>query len=216
MQNTVVDVVDSLLSVIDVLLAFVSKHARGLLDPSALLTKDQIEELTNLDTQLYAQCQLSGLSLPVVAEPEGLNFRYFGNSRLPYFWGTIHLPIKDEAGKVTQDMVGSGMMIMPTPEWIHALRSLRVTAEALKAKTQENGKATSSSISNTEKPKRGRPHGSKTETYDLKLYLDWKAANRETGVTKKEFLHARGLPERELAAIERGRQQAKKKTAWKK
>lgn len=57
----------------------------------------------------------------------------------------------------------------------------------------------------------GRPLGSPTGANDLQLYLDWKAAQRETGVTKAEFLRARNLPQLDLAAIERGRAQEKRR-----
>jgi hypothetical protein len=111
-------------------------------------------------------------------------------------------------------------MIMPTPGWKHALRSLRATA-ALKAKAQESGKdrgTRQNTISdkneddhgvsrNREKRKRGRPAGSMTKEEDLKLYLDWKAAGRTNRITKTEFLNERGLPKSDLAAIERGRKQ---------
>src|SRR5262249_24524199 len=63
----------------------------------------------------------------------------------------------------------------------------------------------------SEKRKKGRPAGSKTKAQDLKLYLDWKPANHETGMTKQEFLRARGLPMSDLAAIERGRKQPRER-----
>ena len=52
---------------------------------------------------------------------------------------------------------------------------------------------------------RGRQKGSKTEDRDRKLFLDWKAANHATRITKSDFLRERGLPDTDLAAIERGR-----------
>src|SRR5262249_34409676 len=130
---------NSVVSAIEGLLAFVDTHAGGPLDPSSLLTRDQIAELTILDRDFYAHCQLSGLSLSVIPEAQENGFCRFGNSRLPCLFGTIHLPFENEAGKVTQERVGTGMIIMPTPEWRHAMESLRATA-ALKAKAEEIGK----------------------------------------------------------------------------
>jgi hypothetical protein len=213
-----------LVAAIDSLLAFADKHAGAGLDPSALLTRDQIVKLTTLDTEFYAHCQLSGLTLSIIPEPEDNGLSGFGKSKLPYISSIIHLPVKDEAGNVTHEMVASGMMIMPTPGWKHALMSLRATA-ALKAKAEESGKDRGASQSTTsdkdeddhgtarksEKRKRGRPAGSKTKEEDLKLYLDWKAANQTNRVTKAEFVRARGLlPKSALAAIERGRKQDKR------
>jgi hypothetical protein len=110
------------------------------------------------------------------------------------------------------------------------MKSLRATAEALSEKANKTKSLTTSTALNADatdkqkdvqgagkkcvNPKRGRPP-SKTRAEDGKLYLDWKAANRETGITKKEFLRGRGLPESDLAAIERGRKQAEKRTAGK-
>jgi hypothetical protein len=216
-----------LIAVIDSLFAFVSKHAGDPLNPSTFLTQDQIRELTTLDAEFYAYCQLHGLSLPVIQEPNDDNFRCFGNSRLPYIFCTLHLPIN-----ANQEMVGGGMVLMPTAEWKHALTSLRATAQVLETRTRESGKMGSPSAPaafedpgasagtildkhedgpaagrKSVKRKRGRPAGGKTKEKDSKLYSDWKAARRETGLTKAEFLRERGLPESDLAAIERGRKQ---------
>jgi hypothetical protein len=236
MFNGLVDAIDSLL-------AFASKHHGVPLDPSTFLTPEQMQELTALDIEFHAHCQLSGLSLSIIPEPGESGLRRFGHSKLPYWSGKVHLPIKDGAGKVTHDLVGGGTVIVPTPEWGHALMSLRATA-ALKAKIQDNGKTAGPSTpsaasgdqgasldttskkkngddhrasSSSGKRKRGRPAGSKTKTDDCKLYGDWKAAHRETRMTKQEFLRERGLPASELAAIERGRKQlAREKAAGKK
>jgi hypothetical protein len=62
---------------------------------------------------------------------------------------------------------------------------------------------------------RGRPRGSDSAAYDRKLFEDWTEAKATTGMTKPEFLRARGLPEKELAAIERGRAQAKRRPGQK-
>jgi hypothetical protein len=59
--------------------------------------------------------------------------------------------------------------------------------------------------------RRGRPPGSATAAIDHKLYHDWKAAHRATGIMKAEFLRERGLPESDLAAIERGRAQERRR-----
>jgi hypothetical protein len=59
---------------------------------------------------------------------------------------------------------------------------------------------------------RGRPRGSPTAARDLKLYHDWRSAHGATKITRKEFLRERGLPERDLAAIERGRAQEKRRS----
>src|SRR5262249_34021461 len=139
----------SLVASIDSLLVFASKHAAARLHPSALLSPGQIEELTNLDSRFYAHCHLSGLpfsGIPATAD-EGLC--RFGYSRLPYLLGTLHLPTREEAGQTTPETVGPGMMIIPTPEWHQALKSLRAMAEALEAKPRASGEC--------EKRKRGRP-----------------------------------------------------------
>jgi hypothetical protein len=212
--------VSPLVDAIDALLAFVGNHAFAGLDPSSFLTQDQLIELTTLDTEFYAHCQLSGLSLSIIPEPEVNGWSGFGNSKIPYVSTTLHLPVKDEAGNVTHEMRASGMMIMPTPEWNHALMSLRATA-ALKAKVQESGKDRGTSqntisgkdevnhggVTKSEKRKRGRPAGSRTKEEDLKLYLGWKAAHRTNLITKAEFIRAKKLPASALAAIDRGRKQ---------
>jgi hypothetical protein len=62
------------------------------------------------------------------------------------------------------------------------------------------------------KSKRGRkPKTDKAKARDVKLYRDWKAAHGTTGISKAEFLHERGLPETDLAAIERGRKHVARK-----
>jgi hypothetical protein len=226
---------DAFVEVIDSLLAFAATHGGGPLDPSAFLTADQIDELETLDTQFYAGCQLSGLSLPIIPDREELKLSSFGHLRLPYVLCTTHWPIKDEAGRPTREMVRSGMAIWPTREWKHAMKCLRATAGLLKAKGEHKGKAritptasataaggdeSQGTISNKQelcpgteqkrgKSARGRPAGSKTQAYDLNLYADWKAAQRETGMTKAEFLQERNLPTSALDAIERGRKRAK-------
>jgi hypothetical protein len=226
---------DGLVDAIDSLLAFASKHCGELSDLSTILTPDQQVELTTLDIEFHAHCQLSGLSLSIIPEPGESGLSRFGHSKLPYIPGTFHLPVKDGEGRVTHDLVGTGMMILPTAEWKHALMSLRATA-ALKARIQEKtaGPSTPSAASGDQdasldttsekkggddyrtgssggKRKRGRPAGSKTKTHDCKLFRDWNAAHRETRMTKKEFLRERGLPQSELAAIERGRKQSQAK-----
>ncbi len=60
------------------------------------------------------------------------------------------------------------------------------------------------------KRKRGRPQGGPGAERDYKLYLDWKAAERATGIRKRDFLRARGLSESDLKAIERGRARDKR------
>jgi hypothetical protein len=61
-----------------------------------------------------------------------------------------------------------------------------------------------------ERRKRGRPSGGPSAGRDYQLYKDWKAAHQARRITKAEFLRERGLPERDLAAIERGRAQEKR------
>jgi hypothetical protein len=141
---------NSLVAVVDRLLAFATKHAKGVLDPSALLTEDQIAELTTLDTEFYARCQLDGLPLSIISEPQDPGLRGFGNSKLPYALCTVHVPIKDEDGTITREMRGSGMMIILTPEWIHTMKSLRATAEALKAKAEDRGKMPSTNAESSQ------------------------------------------------------------------
>jgi hypothetical protein len=55
---------------------------------------------------------------------------------------------------------------------------------------------------------RGRPVGSPTADRDNQLFADYKAAHRETGITKADFLKERGRPQSDLAAIDRGRANA--------
>ena len=53
---------------------------------------------------------------------------------------------------------------------------------------------------------KGRPKGGGTPQTDLKLYQDWQAAKRTTGISKQEFVRERGLdPEEGFASLERGR-----------
>ncbi|MSQ94781.1 MAG: hypothetical protein EXR98_09530 [Gemmataceae bacterium] len=72
--------------------------------------------------------------------------------------------------------------------------------------TEKNGKG---------RRPRGRPRGSDSAAKDLKLYLDWKAANRATKITKAEFVRERGLPATAVDAIERGRAQDKRRSGQK-
>jgi hypothetical protein len=194
---------NSLVAIIDSLLDFASEHSGDLLHPSSLLTDDQLAELTKLDIDFYAHCQGSGLSFPVLPGLAIDGLRSFGNSRLPYLWGTIHLPVQEEADNRIRETVASGMLIVPTPAWYHAMQSVRAGAVALTGKP--------GATEESRKRKRGRPAGGKTQARDRPLYLDWKAANRRTGITKAEFLRERGLPASDLAAIERGRKQAEEK-----
>jgi len=76
-----------------------------------------------------------------------------------------------------------------------------------------NGKETGQSDGG--RRRRGRRPGSKTGATDLQLYRNWKDANRATGITKAEFIRERGLPEKDLDAIERGRGQVKRRSGHK-
>jgi hypothetical protein len=196
---------NSLVDVIGALVAFADKHGECTLHPSALLTESEYDALKDLDTQLFAFCQLLGLPLPVLPQSEADVTGFFGNSKLPYILCTIHHPIEKVVGQPAQELVGSGMLLFPTAEWFHAMKSLQTLAVLVEKKRHDSSKGRSA------KSKRGRPAGSKTQEQDCNLYSDWKAAHRETGMTKAEFLRERGLPERELASIERGRKHSKKK-----
>jgi hypothetical protein len=59
--------------------------------------------------------------------------------------------------------------------------------------------------------KRGRPPGGASAVEDLRLFDDWKAAQRATGITKAEFLRERGLSKDYLRAMERGRARARRR-----
>jgi hypothetical protein len=61
----------------------------------------------------------------------------------------------------------------------------------------------------------GRPPGGRTAVEDLKLFDDWKAAQRATGITKAEFLKERGLSKDYLRAMECGRARAKRRSGQK-
>jgi hypothetical protein len=221
---------NSLSTVIIASLAFAEKHKGHPLDPSTFLKEDKSDELAALDAQFYAFCQLLGLSLSELEDPGPGPCR---NLRLPFIVGTCHVPIEDGPDGTKREMVGSGMVIFPTFEWQHAMRSLLAAALVIEAKGQPCRERSSASslkdqsagvgtISDSHengqnagrksaKPRRGRPAGSKTQELDSKLYLDWQAAQRENGITKAQFLHERGLPDSYLAAIERGRKRAKTK-----
>jgi hypothetical protein len=67
--------------------------------------------------------------------------------------------------------------------------------------------------SNARRKARGRPVGSPTADHDNQLFADYMAARRDTRITKTEFLKERGLPESDLAAIERGRGNARRRQA---
>jgi hypothetical protein len=217
-------VLNSLTAVIDALLAFADKHAGHPLDPATFLTEDQIQELAALDALFYAFCLLLGLSLTGLKDSGPGPCR---NSRLPFIIGKCHLPVEDGPDGTKREMVATGMVIFPTFEWQHAMKSLRAAADVIEAMgqlqvTAPPSKARGAGLGNvfhqhgdsrdpgrkSAKPRKGRPAGSKTRAHDLKLYSNWKAARRETGVTKAEFLRERGLPESDFAAIERGRKQA--------
>jgi hypothetical protein len=226
---------NSLTAVIDGFLAFANQHQGGPFDLSAFLTADQIDELTTLDTLLYAYSHVQDVPLSVIPEREDDVLMLFRNSKLPYITCTTHIPFEPEAGEPRRELVCSGVVIVPTPEWIHAMKSLRATARLFEEKDQDNGKGRSRSPASrvlassvgamspqhegshrayrtNAKANRGRPAGSTTQAQDLKLYSDWKAAYGVTGMTKAEFLRERGLPATELAAIERGRKQSTKKS----
>jgi hypothetical protein len=100
------------------------------------------------------------------------------------------------------------------PSLINMVKRLRQAIGSLgTVEPPVNGKKTGQSGKSRRLP--GRPRGSKSAADDLKLYLDWKEANRARGITKREFLQERGLPMSQLAAIERGRAQAKRRAGQK-
>jgi hypothetical protein len=199
-----------LTAVIDSLLAFGHEHSKGGMDPSDILAEDQLAKLRDLDAELYAGSQLEGVSLSIIPEPQG-HLHGFGNSKMPYCLVTLHLPFKDEDGTIRREKRASGMAILLTHEWIHAMRSLRATAEALQARAGNSGKnASAPNKRSCKRRPRGRPAGSKTKEQDGKLYSSWKAAYSKNRITKREFLREKGLPESDLAAIERGRKQRQK------
>src|SRR4051794_40670161 len=72
---------------------------------------------------------------------------------------------------------------------------------------QSTGNVSAVTNSDGGKKKRGRPPGSPTNNTasDIRLYENFKAAKRETGVTKKDFLRGKGLDDSNLSAMERGR-----------
>jgi hypothetical protein len=55
------------------------------------------------------------------------------------------------------------------------------------------------------KPRRNRGNPRRANPEDTKLFLHWKAAHDQTGITKEAFIRGRGLPMGKLAALERGR-----------
>jgi hypothetical protein len=122
----------SLIAALDALLPFARKHAGTPLDPSTLLTEHQFNELRRLAATLYAQCHVNQVPLPGFPHPAEDFFQPFGNSKIPFITGTIHLPGEEPR---------SGLHIFPTPEWVHALDSLRATAEAMMAKEEAAGDA---------------------------------------------------------------------------
>ena len=94
---------NSLAAVIDRLLTFAEQHRGNPLDPSSFLTAEQSDELTTLDTLLYAYSQLHRVSLAVLPERDDDVWMFFGNSKLPYNSCTAHLPIKAEPGEPAAD-----------------------------------------------------------------------------------------------------------------
>src|SRR4029077_17743033 len=97
------------------------------------------------------------------------------------------------------------------PSLINTVKRIRQAIGSLgSVEAPVNGKKTNESGKGRRPP--GRPRGSNSAAVDLKLYVDWKAANRATGITKREFLQERGLPMSQLAAIERGRAQTKRRS----
>jgi hypothetical protein len=95
---------------------------------------------------------------------------------------------------------------------INLVKSLRQAIGNLRRHDEVSANGKETSQSDKGRRPRGRPRASNSE---LQLYFDWKAANRATGITKPEFLRERGLPKNMLAAIERGRAQAKRRSGHK-
>jgi hypothetical protein len=114
---------DSLIVAIEALLAFAQNHAGfGILDPSTLLTPEHLEELRTLDAELSAQCTVNGLRLPSFSVSQcEIASGHFGNSKLPYYEGTIHHGAQ----------AWRGMQLLPTEDWQHSLFTLKATAQAL-------------------------------------------------------------------------------------
>jgi len=117
----------------------------------------------------------------------------------------------------------------PLPEPVYSKPVLRLTAEGRavlalhRIASLERGRRLSEvSVHGNEtsargkvRRRRGRPRGSSTAANDRKLFEDWRDANATTGITKAEFVRERGRPETDVAAIERGRAQAKRRPGQK-
>lgn len=94
---------------------------------------------------------------------------------------------------------------------VNMVKSFRQGIGSLgKRHAEVTGQLEETSESGSGRRPRGRPRGSDSAANDLKLYLDWKAANRTTGITKSEFLRERGLLATDIDAIERGRAHEKR------
>jgi hypothetical protein len=116
-------VLDSLITAFDSFLTFVREHAcHDLLDPSTFVTPEQFAQLRGLDIELYALCQANGLLLPDFPGPQNDTFRLFGNFKLPYSEGIIHRGA----------LASRGTQLVPSADWMHVMRTLRATAEAMK------------------------------------------------------------------------------------
>jgi hypothetical protein len=156
----------ALTAVIDSVLDFALGHAGQPLGPSTLLTAEQWNELSELDTELFAQCFVNGLPLPDYTNPLPETWAIFKNCKLPYGRVRVHQPVKDESGRVTRDEVSEGVQIYPTPEWVRALKSLRAAAVARRG-----------GAGRVKTPrKRGRPVDTDPKA-DKRVYEAWKSGH---------------------------------------
>jgi hypothetical protein len=98
------------------------------------------------------------------------------------------------------------------PTLVHTIKRFQQAIEKFR-RPEVDAPLKEVSDSGKKRGRRGRPPGSKSAARDRKLFEDFRAAKRATGITKSEFLRERGLPQSDLAAIERGRAQVKRASA---
>src|SRR5262245_47011909 len=106
---------DELVSAIDALVLFVKNNAYQDLDQAG------VDELSRLDAQVFAWCQLAGVPIPEIAPSGSMSSRPFGHTRIPS--GGV-LCAWDQEG---QEHPGA-IHVYPTRNWEQAMLGLRLWA----------------------------------------------------------------------------------------
>jgi hypothetical protein len=191
----------------DPLISAIYAYMRFVHDGGEDRPREAEQILRQLDAEVGAQCQLRGMVAPRDTVMNKTQLSPFGYCKVPFMRHS------------------GGFTIVLTQDWLGAMQTLRREAELRAGGMVAGGGAgpadggvgtcerigAPGSAGAKAKRQRGRRPGSPTANADTRLYRDWRAAHDATGITKAEFLRERGLPAKDMAALERGRANVRRK-----